>query len=376
MLPSLFLFLLCLLICLGPLAEAASEPASSAPASSTESTPGPRWEDLRPSAEDSDWIQLDSKEWLRGELKVLRKDKIEFDSKELGLLKLDTDDVIQIITHDEKSIRIAGRGIYIGRIDLNHDELVVKMEDGQALQFTRYDIVSVAAGTAGRKIWDGNLSIGFNLSKGNTDQTELNAKFSARRRTPITRYKLDYVGIVSESEGHTISNNHRVTTSLDYYRSRHFFWRPFIGDLFIDTLQNIKYRVLLGAGLGYDIIDNNRTTWTIFCGPAFHYTKFDTVSEGEDSSEYSQAFIFSSEYEIELNRISDLELDYHGTVLNKKAGLYLHRFLASLKNEIIDDFDLDFTFIWDYIQEPQKDNDEKMPDKSDYKFMIGIGYSY
>ena len=350
--------------------QAGAEPAA-------EPSPEPSWDELRPDASDSDWIQLDSKEWLRGELKTIYKDKLEFDSENLGLLTIDMDDVIQIITHDEKSLFVQGRGVFQGRIDMKGDRLLVLDSRGGRALFPRRQVVSVAAGAeGGSRVWDGSVTVGINFSKGNTDQTEYNAKFTAKRRTPLTRYKLGYVGMVSKSEGRTISNNHRVTSSFDWYRTRHFFWRPFIGDLYVDTLQNIRYRILLGLGLGYDIIDTSRTTWTLFCGPAFQYTRFDHVSEGEDRSEYSPAFVFSSEYQVELNRISDLEMDYHGTLVNSKAGTYMHRFSTSLKNEILDDLDLDFTFIWDYIQNPQEDEDGDRPKKSDYKFMIGVGYNY
>ena len=45
-----------------------------------------------PSAEKYDWIQLTSNEWLKGEIKGMYKDSLEFDSDKLDLLEIDWDD--------------------------------------------------------------------------------------------------------------------------------------------------------------------------------------------------------------------------------------------------------------------------------------------
>jgi hypothetical protein len=56
----------------------------------------PSW--VPPSAQPGkfDWIQLTSGEWLKGDIKVLYNDKLEFDSDKLDLLELDWEDVKQV----------------------------------------------------------------------------------------------------------------------------------------------------------------------------------------------------------------------------------------------------------------------------------------
>ena len=46
-----------------------------------------------------DWIELTSGEWLKGEIKSMQNDKLEFDSDKLGLLTLDWEDVRQVRAH-------------------------------------------------------------------------------------------------------------------------------------------------------------------------------------------------------------------------------------------------------------------------------------
>ena len=43
-----------------------------------------------------DWVQLPSGEWLGGEIVVLYEDTLEFDSDEMGITKIDWEDVIEL----------------------------------------------------------------------------------------------------------------------------------------------------------------------------------------------------------------------------------------------------------------------------------------
>ena len=55
------------------------------------------WASFEPPADDKfDWIQLESDEWLKGEIIALYNFILEFDSDELGVLKFDWDDVRQL----------------------------------------------------------------------------------------------------------------------------------------------------------------------------------------------------------------------------------------------------------------------------------------
>src|SRR6185369_5914014 len=52
------------------------------------------WRPPPPAGEESfDWIQLKSGEWLKGKIKSLQDEKLEFDSEELNLLTFDWKDI-------------------------------------------------------------------------------------------------------------------------------------------------------------------------------------------------------------------------------------------------------------------------------------------
>ena len=56
-----------------------------------------------------DWIKLTSGEWLKGEVKTYNKEKLDFESDELGDLTLDWDKVEELVTENLFTIRLNDR---------------------------------------------------------------------------------------------------------------------------------------------------------------------------------------------------------------------------------------------------------------------------
>lgn len=363
--------LLCLLFfALFPQAEAAD------PASDTSSTQAPAdapWSPQYPTPDDFDWIQLTSDEWLKGELKVLYEETLEFDSDELGLLELDWEDIKQLRGGRDYSIQLSGQREMVGRIGLSEEKLVVVTQDRRA-EFRKDEIISIAPhGKRERSYWAFKLSAGLNFSSGNTEQADYNLKANAKRRTAKNRMLFNYLGSFSETEDIETDNNHRLSGQYDIFSSKDHFWRPAWGEYFRDTFQNIAHRVTLGAGIGYHLINTSKTEWDVFGGPAFQYTEFDSVVEGEDISEQTPALVLSTDYETELSKRIDLIAGYQLQLGNQASGGYIHHAISTLETELIDDFDFDVSLIWDYTQYPTPRDDGSVPEKDDFKLIFGVG---
>src|SRR5262245_5822538 len=138
-----------------------------------------------------DWIELKSGEWLKGELIALYEDKLEFDSDELDKMTLDWEDVRQVRTGRIVQVRFVDRTL-TGRLVIDANTVQVVGDTTQ--QFQRSQLVSITPGEPKeRSHWSGNITIGFNLREGNSEQLEANTVASARRRTVDNRVLLDYV---------------------------------------------------------------------------------------------------------------------------------------------------------------------------------------
>ena len=105
------------------------------------------WAPPPPAADEFDWVQLDSDEWLKGRIKSMQDSSLEFDSDNLGLLNLDWEDVKVIRSPRSMSVQI-GRGMKItgSSLLLSGSELKIQAEDETAkvLNYPKYAVVGFA----------------------------------------------------------------------------------------------------------------------------------------------------------------------------------------------------------------------------------------
>ncbi len=205
---------------------------------------------------------------------MLYNKKLEFDSDELDLLEFDFKDVKQILGHSIFSVRLAGPFTVIGFIHVTETKVYVTLgEDKQ--EYDRNKLIAIAYGEPKESnYWSGKLSIGLDLTSGNTDQTQYSAQGKLQRRTSASRFSLDYLGNFTRTENIETVNNHRLDGFVDLFRTRKYFLRPVFAGFFRDPIGNIQRRVNLGAGIGYHLIDTSKTTWDITGGPAYQNTVF------------------------------------------------------------------------------------------------------
>jgi putative salt-induced outer membrane protein YdiY len=253
--------------------------------------------------------------------------------------------------------------------------MVVTAEESQ--EFNRADVISIAYGEPKESnYWSVKFMLGLNISQGNSDRQDLNLALNTKRRTAGSRFLTDYLGFYSKSEHVKTDDNHRLRSTYDIFKTRQFFWRPLLGEVFRDPFQNISYQLTVGAGAGYQLIDNSKTEWSVAGGPGFKYTRFETVETGENESESTPALWAGTNYDRELNSKMDLILGYSTIIGNQKSGGYTHHAIATLETELLSWLDFDTSFIWDHIQNPTRDSDGTVPKKDDYRFVIGLGLDF
>ena len=322
-----------------------------------------------------DWVQLPSGEWLGGEINVLYEDTLEFDSDEMGITKIDWEDVIELRSVQVLEVRPRVGESVTGKV-LIKDGKVTVMGD-QTVAFDQVEILSVTAGVPKEiNFWSGEVSASANYQSGNTDKESFNGRATVQRRTVEQRIVLDYIGNYDETENEETENNHRLSGDWDRFVTDRVFWSPVVIEYYKDKFQNIEHRLTYTVALGYEIIDNSTTEWRVSGGPGYTKTWFQDVPEGENDSQGSPAFQAKTRFDHELTDDIDIWCDYRALFTNKDTGRYLHRMETGIAYEIIDDFDIRATWVWDYIAEPAEEEDGKKPDESDTQLFFGIGYTF
>ena len=341
------------------------------------------WDNFVPPPDDKfDWIQLTSDEWLKGELKVLYDYQVEFDSDELGLLTFDLEDVKQIRTHKPQSIRVEDAGlsdepiIVEGIVTVIDDKVIMTVGD-ETREFERNQLVSIAqADKKESDLWSGSITLGVNIREGNTETADANLRANAKRRTASSRLVLDYVGNYSEADRIETSNNHRLSGYRDSFISKKYFWRQVVAEYYRDRFKNIDDQFSLVTSLGYHIIHTAKTEWDISAGLGASHTKFISVEPGQSIENTSPALGAGTMYDTELSSWMDFLVDYSFQIVEKEAGSYTHHFISTLSTDLTGDIDLDISFVWDRIQDPQPKSVDTAPKKDDSQLIIGFSYDY
>lgn len=333
------------------------------------------WQPPPPMPDEFDWVQLTSGEWLKGEIKVMYEDSLEFDSDELDLLTLDFADIKELRSAQVLNVRMQSGETATGKVLL--EESSIRVFGDSPRQFDRALLVSLTAGVPKeRNYWTGKVSAGGNLRSGNTDETEGSANVSFQRRTVENRVHLDYLGSYSSINDVESSNNHRANAVWDWFFSQKLFLRPVSLEYYKDPFQNIDSRYTIGAGLGYQLIDSARTDWSIYAGPAYQATSYVEVEPGESRDEDTAALSAGTSFETELTSHIDFNYDYTFQFTSPEAGEYNHHMIGTFEMELTDALDFDLSLVWDRINEPRANADGTVPEPDDYRLIFGIGYDF
>ncbi|MCW5554579.1 MAG: DUF481 domain-containing protein [Verrucomicrobiae bacterium] len=328
-----------------------------------------------PPADTFDWIQLKSGEWLRGRVKGMQDRELDFDSEELDDLAFDWKDIRQVRASRTLDVLFVDGEKASGPVVITPDQVTVSGTTPQVRP--RGQLQSLTPGGAKEwNLWSGKGSLGLTLRSGNTEQVEYSAQARLQRRTPATRFSLDYIGNISSVDGVESANNNRVNSEFDLWLSRRFYLILPFAEYYKDPFQNLSHRVTGGVGVGYDLIDRPNLEWTITTGPAFQKAWFESAQPGEPTEKITGALVFGSRLDWDITRRIELILEYRGQYTSKEVGETTHHSVATLSLELTKRFDLDVSLIWDRIAQPKVGSDGVQPKQDDFRLVLGLGVDF
>jgi Protein of unknown function, DUF481 len=357
-----------------PLVEA----AQMSPASAVTNAPTNAlvWKPPGVGIDGSDWVQLKSGEWLRGEIKYIQDKDVEFDSDELEMQTLKLKDVKTVYTAHRMYTRFNRDQPVYGNVVISNDVVMVNSEP--PVSMSRNDLIGITpgGGQSGLQNWSGDASLGLSLQSGNNTQTTLTTSAELARRTPGTTFLINYLGNYSQVNDVQSADNQRVNTTFDIRLNQDWFVRPVQLEYYQDTLANISYRLTGGVGGGYYIFDRTGLEWNVSVGPSYQYTRFETVEPGQDDSATTPAGVFNSYFKGDITSRLTFIQSWQSMFTDEKSGQYNHHAVSTLEFEIKKHLDLDVSFIWDYLQNPETKSDGVVPQKSDYYLTVGFGVRF
>jgi hypothetical protein len=335
------------------------------------------WQPPEPDNTAWDWIRMTSGEWLGGTLEGLRDRDIEFDSDELGLLKLDWMDVAELRSPRILTYRFDDLGTYTGTAVMHGDTVTIRTDAG-VQRLPRAELLLILEGS-GRELdyWSAKISAGLVARSGNTNQSDLNSTLRVRRLTPGSRGTLNYAGNYGKVEDVETIDNHNLTAGLDILITGGFFVNPLTINLFRDPFQNIDLKSTIAAGVGYVILRDGPVNWTVGLSGGYQTTGHVSVEPGVDSRVENGTIIGYTEVEWDITGDIDCLFDYNAQVGIPDASQAFHHARASLSFDILGDIlELDLAVIWDRIESPQRDAEGNVPERDDFRSTFGVGLDF
>ena len=324
----------------------------------------------------SDWIQLKSGEWLKGDLKYIQNKEVGFDSDELDQQTLNLKDVSKVYPAHRVFTQFVNQPPVYGRVVISNELVMVDGPEPLSLHRDLLLGITPSGGKRGINNWSGDFSLGLSLQSGNNEQTTLTISAELARRTPNTTLLFDYLLNYGQVNNVQSANNDRLNSSYDVRLNQDWFFRPVQLEYYHDSLANISYRLTGGASVGYYIFDRSGLEWTVSAGPGYQYTRFETVEADQADNASTPAGVLTSSFKEDITQRITLKQSWQSIFTERDAGQYSHHAVTTLEFEIKKHLNLDVSFVWDYLQAPQTRSDGASPLKSDYYLTVGFGVRF
>ena len=324
-----------------------------------------------------DWVRMVSGEWLKGEMKRLRDDNLEFDSDKLDMQNIDFADVTHVHSPVVNTYVFDDRISATGLAVITPDKVIVETDEGTKT-FPRSELESIVAGGEREKDWwSMKLRFGLTLNKGNTDQLTYDINFNVRREDRLTLLDLNYNTTFGRTGGVQNVNRHLGEEDFKVFLSSRWFVTPLFGQLFNDRFQNVQLRATPAAGAGIHIIDKPKVAWDFQTGVGYQYLNYKDVTTLPAGSPNPQhdAFIPLFTYaDFDITGDIDFTVSWLTNLVVTTIGNTNHTGKADLAIELTSVLDLDIAFLFLRTEEPAPAPDPLADPikKNDYQLVVGI----
>jgi len=235
----------------------------------------------------------------------------------LGDVSVDLSNITNIVSDQPLYITLADGRTVAGVLTVSEDKAELRVANTNALSIRRSDIRvirSEAEHVAYEKSlnpgwlegWSGGADIGLALTSGNSDTTNLAIGLAMTRATTRDKTSIYGASVYSRDstsgESRTVANTVRGGVRYDRDINKRWFGYGFT-DLEHNGLQDLTLRFVLGGGIGYHAIRNERTQLDLLGGLAWNreYFKGDFSDRSSAEAQVGQTLSHRFSSRVSLN---------------------------------------------------------------------------
>jgi len=320
-----------------------------------------------------DWVQMVSGEWIKGDMKRMREDNLEFDSDKLDMLNLDFADVALVHSPQANTYVFDDRVSATGPAIVTESTVIVQTSEGTKT-FPRSELESIVEGEKEKDWWSMKLRFGLTLNRGNTDQLTYDINFNTRREDRLTLLDLNYNASFGRTGGEQNVNRHLGEFLFNVFLGSRWWVTPAFGQLFNDRFQNIQFRATPAAGAGVHIVDVNNVKWDFMTGIGYQYLNSRDSAAGVTNPQNDAFVPLYTYWDFDITGDIDLTLSWLTNLVVTTIGNTNHTGKADLAIELTSVLDFDVAFLFLRTEEPVQPADPALPlvEKNDYQLVVGI----
>ena len=322
----------------------------------------------------ADTIYFKNGDRLTGKIVNLVDGKLTFKSDIAGELKIDIVN-IQTFSSDAPIQVHLKDGTVINQNISASDPNQFMIDTTQTLQSQKFQVDSISSINPPEKPkpkWTGNISAGYTSIHGNTQTDNITASVEMRKRTENDRTTLN--GDYAKSRQKNDTTGKKETTE-DWWKSRakydYFYTKKFFsyldGRYEKDAIAELKRRVIVGGGVGYQWIESDDMNFSTEGGLASLFEDFDNQTESKSEISLQLGYHFDKKLTKTIKFINDTT--YYPS-LEQFSDYYLTT-TAEIRANFTKSFFTNFKTIFSYDDSPAMGQQG-----TDVKYIFGLGWGF
>lgn len=253
---------------------------------------------------------------------------------------------------------LAGVGAAPGQSD---DQIVQPL---QRLSLPTKELPPDPSMITNRPFWKTSVTLGFSMTRGNSDTLLAMAKLQTRHRSAANEWLLGANGAYGESD----SEKNRETLH-GYGQLNHFFTPRFYDfarmDALHDGIKDIRYRFTASAGLGYFLVQQTNFSYALEGGPSLV-----TERQGVEDQTYAAAR-FASRLEWKIAPGARVWHNAEFIPQLNQANNYIVNAEIGIETAILRDLSLQVFLQDNYVNLPAPDYKH-----NDIRLISGLSYNF
>jgi putative salt-induced outer membrane protein YdiY len=145
-------------------------------------------------------------------------------------------------------------------------------------------LAAVPLATAAEAEWDSTVALGVNITSGNSETLALNGSVAAERDGDVHEIRLGVEGNFGEAEvdgeTETTTENAKALAAYKYKLNGTYLYSD--NSILHDEIAAVDYRLVIGVGVGYHVIDSENAKLGLELGVA--YLKEELADDTQDDN--------------------------------------------------------------------------------------------